>query len=82
MDTALYDLDEGFGVSLKMTKAQRLETGDSAMTHAMLITAVHLDDAGKPVRWRVENSWGADACDKGCVPSSPRKTRLARGARD
>ncbi|GAA6000692.1 C1 family peptidase [Rhodotorula paludigena] len=65
MDTALYDLDEGFGVSLKMTKAQRLETGDSAMTHAMLITAVHLDDAGKPVRWRVENSWGADACDKG-----------------
>lgn len=68
MDTQLYDLDEGFGVTLGMTKAQRLQTGDSAMTHAMLLTGVHLDEAtGKPVRWRVENSWGVDACDKGCV---------------
>ncbi|GME80519.1 unnamed protein product [[Candida] boidinii] len=29
------------------------------MTHAMLITAVHLDDDGKPIRWRAENSWGS-----------------------
>lgn len=28
------------------------------MTHAMVITAVHLDKEGKPVRYRVENSWG------------------------
>ncbi|GAA5840676.1 hypothetical protein JCM9279_007399 [Rhodotorula babjevae] len=70
MDTRLYDLDEGFGVSLGMTKAQRLETGDSAMTHAMLLTGVHLDEAGKPVRWRVENSWGAEACDKGYMMMS------------
>ncbi|GAA6046938.1 hypothetical protein JCM3770_003439 [Rhodotorula araucariae] len=70
MDTKLYDLDEGFGVSLKMSKAQRLATGDSAMTHAMLLTAVHLDEQGKPVRWRVENSWGADACDKGYMMMS------------
>lgn len=27
------------------------------MTHAMVLTAVHLDKDGKPVRWRVENSW-------------------------
>ncbi|GAA5961820.1 hypothetical protein JCM21900_003321 [Sporobolomyces salmonicolor] len=64
MDTALYDLDEGFGTTLRMSKAQRLQTGDSSMTHAMVLTAVHLEN-GKPVRWRVENSWGADACDKG-----------------
>jgi bleomycin hydrolase len=29
----------------------------------MVITAVHIDDKGKPVRFRVENSW-ADAVGK------------------
>ncbi|BGP26443.1 bleomycin hydrolase [Rhodotorula toruloides] len=66
MSTKLWDLDEGFGTSLAMTKAQRLETGDSAMTHAMLITAVHIDETtGKPTRWRIENSWGPDVGEKG-----------------
>ncbi|BGP18568.1 bleomycin hydrolase [Rhodosporidiobolus nylandii] len=66
MDTEIYDLDEGFGITLGMDKAQRLRTGESCMTHAMLLTAVHVDEkTGKPVRWRVENSWGAEACDKG-----------------
>ncbi|KAK4052427.1 bleomycin hydrolase [Microbotryomycetes sp. JL201] len=65
LDTNLYDLEECFSTSVKMTKAQRLQTGDSEMTHAMVLTAVHLDDKGKPVRWRVENSWGPDACEKG-----------------
>jgi len=35
------------------------------MTHAMVITAVHLDDEGKPVRYRVENSWGSDTGNEG-----------------
>lgn len=36
------------------------------MTHAMVLTAVHLDEeTGKPVRWRVQNSWGTAAGDKG-----------------
>ncbi|GAA5987932.1 hypothetical protein JCM5350_006778 [Sporobolomyces pararoseus] len=60
----LWNLDDAFGVTLNMDKASRLNSGDSAMTHAMLITAVHLEN-GKPVRWRVENSWGPDACTKG-----------------
>lgn len=45
MDTQLYSLDEAFSTSIGLTKAQRLQTGDSAMTHAMVLTAVHLDDA-------------------------------------
>ena len=57
--------DEALGVSLKMNKAQRLQTGESAMTHAMLLTAVNLDAEGKPTRWRVENSWGEEPGDKG-----------------
>jgi len=35
------------------------------MTHAMVITAVHLNDDGKPVRFKVENSWGEGVGDKG-----------------
>ena len=49
-----------------MTKAERLQTGESAMTHAMVISAVHVDPAtGKPVRYKVENSWGDAVGDKG-----------------
>lgn len=64
MDTALFDYELGFNVRLGMTKAQRLLTGESAMTHAMVLTAVHVEN-GKPVRWRVENSWSESAGDKG-----------------
>lgn len=66
MDLDLIDYELGFGVStLGMDKASRLRTGESAMTHAMVLTAVHLDAEGKSVRWRVQNSWGESAGDKG-----------------
>ncbi|KAH6894158.1 peptidase C1B, bleomycin hydrolase [Thelonectria olida] len=67
MDLDLFDYDLGFNTSLLgMNKAQRLMTGESQMTHAMVLTAVHVDEeTGKPVRWRVQNSWGTDAGDKG-----------------
>lgn len=48
-----------------LSKAERLQASESAMTHAMVITAVHLDDNGKPIRFKVENSWGEGAGDKG-----------------
>lgn len=35
------------------------------MTHAMTLTAVHLDADNKPVRWRVENSWSESAGTEG-----------------
>ncbi|KAL0937807.1 peptidase C1-like family protein [Colletotrichum truncatum] len=66
MDLDLIDYELGFGVStLGMDKASRLRTGESAMTHAMVLTAVHLDSEGRSVRWRVQNSWGEGAGDKG-----------------
>jgi bleomycin hydrolase len=65
MDTTLIDYELGFNVRLGLTKAQRLQVGESAMTHAMVLTAVHLDEAGKPVRWRVQNSWGESAGTEG-----------------
>jgi bleomycin hydrolase len=57
MDTGLIDYELGFNVRLGMSKAQRLMAGESAMTHAMVLTAVHIEN-GKSVRWRVQNSWG------------------------
>ncbi|KAL4862885.1 hypothetical protein BDV12DRAFT_206876 [Aspergillus spectabilis] len=65
LDANLFDLTLGFNISLGMNKAERLASGESSMTHAMVITAVHLDSNGHPVRWRVENSWGETAGDKG-----------------
>ncbi|BGO99973.1 bleomycin hydrolase [Rhodotorula toruloides] len=65
MDMRLFEYDEAFGTTVKMDKKERLMIYESSMTHAMMFTAVHLDDHGNPVRWRVENSWGKDACNKG-----------------
>jgi bleomycin hydrolase len=64
MDTDLTNLSLGFNISLGMNKAERLASGESAMTHAMVITAVHLE-GDRPVRWRVENSWGEAVGNKG-----------------
>lgn len=58
-------LEELFDTSFGMTKAQRLEYGESLMTHAMVLTGVDLDAEGRPLRWRVENSWGKDVGKEG-----------------
>jgi bleomycin hydrolase len=63
-DAHLFDYPSVYGVDLALTKAERMELGESAMTHAMLFTGVDLVD-GKPRRFRVENSWGEDRSDKG-----------------
>lgn len=64
MDTALYDYKLAFNISLNLSKSQRLKARESAMTHAMVLTAVQVED-GKSVRWRVMNSWGDTAGTKG-----------------
>ncbi|WP_283678018.1 C1 family peptidase [Lentilactobacillus sp. Marseille-Q4993] len=64
MDTGLYAPDELFGTDLSLSKAERLDFGESLMTHAMVITGVDLVD-GKPTKWKVENSWGEKVGTKG-----------------
>ncbi|KAF8578591.1 bleomycin hydrolase [Ramaria rubella] len=55
-----------FNIKLTLTKAERLQVNESALTHAMVIVAVHINpDTGKPVRYKVENSWGEAVGDKG-----------------
>lgn len=65
MDTKVFDYKLTFNVDFNLTKAQRLLYGESAMTHAMMFTGVHLDKNGNPVRWRVENSWSETSGEKG-----------------
>lgn len=60
-----FDYGSVFGTTFGMDKAQRISTFDSGSTHAMTLTAVDLDADGKPVKWKVENSWGADSGQKG-----------------
>lgn len=62
MDTAALDVDGllGFPVEGCMDRAERLDYGESLMTHAMVLEGVNLDEAGRPTLWKVENSWGAD----------------------
>ena len=64
MDNDAIDYELGFNIRLGLSKEQRLMTGESAMTHAMVLTGVHLVD-GRPIRWRVQNSWGEAAGTKG-----------------
>ena len=50
----------GFEIDRGFDKAQRLDFGESVMTHAMTLEGVNLDANGKPTLWKVENSWGKD----------------------
>lgn len=65
MDLDVLRPDQLFGTEFGMNKAQRLDYGDSLMTHAMVFQGVNLDDQGRPTRWRVENSWGKEPGEEG-----------------
>ena len=62
MDTASIDIDGlfGFAVEKCLDRAERLDYGESLMTHAMVFEGVRLNEDGKPTLWKVENSWGKD----------------------
>ena len=66
-DTELYDYASLMGTDFTMNKAERIMTFDSGSTHAMTLTAVDLDAQGNPIKWKVENSWSTESCDKGYV---------------
>ena len=62
-----FDYGTLFGTSFPMDKAQRISTFDSGSTHAMTLTAVDVDEKNRARKWKVENSWGADWGQKGCL---------------
>lgn len=65
MDLNIYDFKDFLQVDFPMNKAERLDYGQSLMTHAMVFQGVNLSKDGSPTRWRVENSWGDDKGKKG-----------------
>ena len=53
------------GIRIEMDKAARLLSRDSTMNHCMMFCGVNLDEDGRPDRWKIENSWGDAAGQKG-----------------
>jgi bleomycin hydrolase len=63
-DQRLFDFEGVYDTTYTNDKAARLRYRQTVMTHAMLFTGVDVL-AGKPRRWRVENSWGDENGEKG-----------------
>ena len=72
LDLANYDYESLFSTTFPMNKADRIATFDSGSTHAMTLSAVDLDKDGKPLKWKVENSWGLNYGAEGCLIMSNR----------
>ncbi|NOZ45248.1 MAG: C1 family peptidase [Chlorobi bacterium] len=60
-----YDFNDLFGVDFSMNKKQRIMTFESGSTHGMALIGVDLDKEGKPVKWKLENSWGSKSGHNG-----------------
>ena len=71
-DTENFDYGALMATTFPMTKAERISTFDSGSTHAMTLTAVDLDAQGKPLKWKVENSWGTASGANGYIIMSAR----------
>ena len=65
LDVNNYDFGSLLGTTFGMDKKQRIQTFSSMSAHAMTLMAVDLDENGKPKKWMVENSWGAQSGYKG-----------------
>ena len=58
LDADNFDYESLLGTTFGMDKRQRIQTHDSGSSHAMTLMAVDLDSEGRPLKWKVENSWG------------------------
>lgn len=63
-DDSTFDIDTLFQIDSSMSKGAMLDTRESAMNHAMVITGVNLDNEN-PTKWKIENSWGEKYGHKG-----------------
>ncbi|MFP4021679.1 MAG: aminopeptidase C [Halanaerobium sp.] len=65
MDTELFNYEALLDTKFTLDKGQRLQYGESILTHAMVFTGVNLNDQDQPERWKVQNSWGEKVGEDG-----------------
>lgn len=65
MDKKVIDFEQFLGLKFELNKRERLEYGDSLMTHAMVISGYNEDRYGNTDRWKIENSWGKSDANGG-----------------
>ncbi len=65
LDINNYDYDDLMGVKFGMDKKQRIQTFESSSTHGMALIGLNIDENKKIDKWLLENSWGAEKCNKG-----------------
>tara|TARA_B100000674_G_scaffold490254_1_gene505745 strand:- start:160 stop:1506 length:1347 start_codon:yes stop_codon:yes gene_type:complete len=74
MDTDVFNYEEIFNTEFGLNKRERLNYGESLMTHAMLFTGLDCEEENNTVKnetetivnkWRVENSWSESGPAKG-----------------
>ena len=53
MDTELFNYEELLDTKFSLDKGQRLQYGESILTHAMVFTGVNLDEQEEAQRWKV-----------------------------
>ena len=63
-DDLSFNKDVLFQIDTTMSKEAMLNTRESAMNHAMVITGVNLENE-KSTKWKIQNSWGEDVANKG-----------------
>ncbi len=60
----IYQMEPFFKTTFNGDRPWRFDYGQSVYTHCMVLAGVELVNK-KPVRWKVENSWGSDVGQKG-----------------
>src|SRR3989338_4388264 len=69
LDKGVLAYDLLFGTPFEMDRAQRMQFLQSTLTHDMVLLWVDLVDE-RPVKWKVENSWGDEVGRKGIFQMS------------
>ena len=65
LDKNVFNIEELLDINFELNKKERIDFGDSLMTHAMAITGYNTDSFGNIDRWEIENSWGSSGMNEG-----------------
>jgi bleomycin hydrolase len=64
MAEGIFDYASLYGYEKRLSKAEQLQYKALSPVHAMALVGVDREN-GRPLMWKVENSWGGDVGDKG-----------------